>query len=80
MDEGYHFWGIHLVYWSLGLLFIFWIFAIPQYLSFQQKKSETDLDILNKRLAYGEIQIKEYLEKKKGIKTVKSTKSHPMKP
>jgi putative membrane protein len=73
MDADYHFWGIHLVYWSLCLLFIFWIFAIPQYLSFKQKKRETDLDILNERLASGEIQIKEYLENKKGIKTVKST-------
>jgi putative membrane protein len=80
MNESYHIWGIHLVYWSLAGMFIFWIFAIPRYLSFQQKKRGPDLDILNKRLASGEIQINEYLEKKKKLKNIKPIKSQPIKP
>ena len=65
MYDGYHFWGMHLIWWFVWLMFIFWIFATPYYVPFQQKKKDSPLDILKRRLASGEIKTEEYQEKKK---------------
>ncbi|MEO8086537.1 MAG: SHOCT domain-containing protein, partial [Bacteroidota bacterium] len=27
--EGYHFWGMHLTWWFIWLVLLFWIFATP---------------------------------------------------
>ncbi|MDQ2864138.1 MAG: SHOCT domain-containing protein, partial [Bacteroidota bacterium] len=27
--DGYHFFGMHLVWWFIWMIFIFWIFATP---------------------------------------------------
>ncbi len=69
MYDGYHFWGMHLVWWFLWVMFIFWIFATPYYVPFQQKKNSSPLDILKRRFASGEIQIEEYREKKKVLES-----------
>lgn len=60
-----HFGGMHLIWWILWLIFIFWIFAIPYDIPGQRKKKETPLDILKKRYAAGEINKTEYEEMKK---------------
>ena len=63
--DGYHFWGMHLGWWCIWILFMVWVFATPYYVPFQEKKQESPLFILKKRFAAGEITKEEYLERKK---------------
>lgn len=63
--DGYHFWGMHLMWWFVWGVMLFWIFATPFYVPGQEKKKGSALDILNRRLASGEIKNDEYTEKKK---------------
>ncbi|MHB8260050.1 MAG: SHOCT domain-containing protein [Bacteroidia bacterium] len=63
--DGYHFWGMHLVWWFFWGCMLFWIFATPYYVPFQQKKNNSPLDVLRHRLASGQITNEEYNEKKK---------------
>lgn len=62
--EDYNFWGMHLVWWFVWLVLLFWIFATPYNIPGQKAKKDSPLDILKKRLAMGEISNKEFLEKK----------------
>lgn len=61
----YYFGGMHLVWWILWMMLIFWIFATPYDIPGQRRKKDSPLDILKKRLASGEISTEEYQEKKK---------------
>lgn len=65
MYEGYHFWGMHLVWWFIWFLFIFWIFATPYDIPGRRMNRESPLDILKRRFASGEITKEEYEEQKK---------------
>ena len=65
MNGDYHFWGMHAIWWSFWIFILFWIFAIPYNIPGQRSKKESPLDILKKRLASGEIDSEEYLQKKK---------------
>ncbi|MBA2613594.1 MAG: SHOCT domain-containing protein [Bacteroidetes bacterium] len=62
--NGYHFWGMHLIWWFIWIVLIFWIFGTPYDVPGQRKK-QSPLDILQKRFASGEINKEEYLERKK---------------
>ena len=59
------FWGMDLVWWILWMGLLFWIFAVPYDIPFQRNKKSSPLDILQKRFASGQINEKEYLEKRK---------------
>jgi putative membrane protein len=63
--EGYHFWGMHLLWWFVWIILLFWIFATPYDIPGQRKKKDSPLDILQKRFASGQISTEEYHEKKK---------------
>lgn len=63
--NNYHFVGMHLVWWFIWGIFLFWIFATPYDIPGQRRKKDTPLDILKKRFASGQINIEEYQEKKK---------------
>lgn len=65
MYEGYHFWGMHLIWWVIWVGFIFWIFATPYDIPGQMKKKDSSLDILQKRFASRQINKDEYQEQKK---------------
>jgi putative membrane protein len=65
MYDGYHFGGMHLVWWFIWMIFIFWIFATPFDIPGQRKKKGSPLDILQKRFASGQITKEEYHEQKK---------------
>jgi putative membrane protein len=67
MYDGYHALGMHLVWWFVWLIFLFWIFAIPYDIPGQRAKKDTPHNLLKKRLALGEINNEEYQEKKKLI-------------
>lgn len=65
-EENYYlFAGMHVIWWVVWLLLLFWIFAVPFDIPGQRKKRDTPLDILEKRLALGEITADEFEEKKK---------------
>lgn len=66
-NEYYNFWGMHLIWWFLWIIVLFWIFATPYDIPGQRTKKGTPLDILKKRFALGEINKEEFLEKKKLI-------------
>ena len=63
--DGYHFWGMHLVWWFAWLILLFWIFAVPNNIPGQRMKKDSALDILQKRFASGQIKTEEYQEMKK---------------
>jgi putative membrane protein len=60
----YSFFGMHLAWWLLWLI-LFWIIITPYDLRGRRRKKETPLDILQRRLATGEIDIQEYQNRKK---------------
>ncbi len=64
--EGYHFVGMHLVWWIIWVAVIVWVFATPFEIPGERKKSNSPLDILQKRFAGGSITEEEY-EKRKAI-------------
>ncbi|WP_394990763.1 SHOCT domain-containing protein [Emticicia sp.] len=64
MYNGYHFWGMHFIWWFFWAVMLFWIFATPYNIPGQRRKKDSPLDILKKRLASGQITNEEYQQKK----------------
>lgn len=62
--DSYSFWGMHIAWWIIWMVFLFWIFATPYDIPGQRTKKESPLDILKKRFASGEITQEEYLDHK----------------
>ncbi|MCC8425495.1 SHOCT domain-containing protein [Mucilaginibacter sp. UR6-11] len=71
MFYSYYFGGMHLIWWFLWMMLLFWIFVTPYDIPGQRRKKDTPLDILKKRLASGEITPEEYREKKSIIENDK---------
>jgi putative membrane protein len=63
--QGYHFWGMHLIWWIFWFIILIWIFATPYDIPGQRMKKDSPMDILKRRFASGEITTEEYREKKK---------------
>lgn len=63
MYEGYHFWGMHMFWWIVWVILLFWIFFTPYDVP-GKKRRESPLDILQRRLASGEISKEEYEERR----------------
>jgi len=68
MYDGYHFGGMHLLWWFIWLIFIIWIFALPFDVPGQRKKKDSPLDVLQKRFAAGQITKENYEEQKALLK------------
>ncbi|MBA2613801.1 MAG: SHOCT domain-containing protein [Bacteroidetes bacterium] len=62
--DGYHFWGMHLIWWFIWIVLIFWIFALPYDIPGQRKKP-TPLMILQNLFVLGKITQEEFKERKK---------------
>lgn len=62
-----NFWGMDFIWWCVWIMLLFWIFATPYDIPFQRNKKNNPLDILQKRLAAGEIDKADYEERKKII-------------
>lgn len=62
-----HYWGMHIIWWVIWVIFIIWIFATPWDIPGQRIKKETPLDLLKKRYAKGEISKEEYEDIKKTL-------------
>lgn len=63
--DGYHFWGMHLMWWIVWLMLLFWIFATPYDIPGARKKIDSPFEILRRRFAAGEITREEYQERKR---------------
>ena len=64
MYNGYHFGGMHFIWWLIWIMFLLTIFASPYEISGQRSRRQSPLDILQNRLASGQITNEEYQEKK----------------
>ena len=60
MYNYYQYGGMHLFWWVIWGIMLFWIFATPYDIPGQRTKRDTPLYILQKRLAIGEITLNEY--------------------
>ena len=65
MMDGNYFVGMHLFWWLLWIIFIFIIFGWFRPVPKAMIRRDSPFDILNRRLATGEITTEEYQEKKK---------------
>ena len=70
--NGYHFLGMHLVWWLVWSLLLFWVFATPYAIPGLRTKKGSAIDILQKRLAMGEISLDEFQERSKLLAEEKS--------
>lgn len=64
MEQG-QFFGMHWLWWSFWVALMLSFIFFPNLIRKPKDEKETALDILNKRLAKGEISAEEYQEKKK---------------
>jgi putative membrane protein len=65
--DGYYFFGMHLIWWIIWLFLLLWLYVRPYIIQGENKKKESPLCILNRRLARGQITVREYLKGKKVI-------------
>ena len=61
----YHYGGMHIFWWFVWGILLFWIFATPYNIPGQRIKKDAALEILKQRFANGDIQKEEFLEKKR---------------
>jgi putative membrane protein len=59
-----YFGGMHLFWWIVWIILLFWIFATPYRIPFERMKNDSPLDILKRRFASGQITNEEYQERK----------------
>jgi len=60
----YSFWGMHMFWWIVWMIALFWIFATPYDIPGQRRTMSSPLDILQKRFAAVKITNEEYQEAK----------------
>jgi len=65
--NNYDFGGMHLIWWLIWLVVLFWVFASPYKIPGQARKKDSPLYVLKMRFASGEITKEEYEERKKII-------------
>ena len=65
---GYHFWGMHLVWWIIWIILIIWVYTVLIKAAQEGIKKESPLDILQRKYAKGEISTEEYEERKAVLK------------
>jgi len=64
MYDGYHFGGMHLIWWFIWIAFIFLMFGWYKPVRKTNMKKDSALDILQMRFASGEMTKEEYEERK----------------
>ena len=60
LHDGFTLWGMHLFWWLIWIVVLFWIFATPYDIPGQRRKRNSPLNILQRRFASGEISKEEY--------------------
>jgi putative membrane protein len=64
------FFGMHLIWWFIWIVFLIWVFMIPTQWG-KKTRREEPLDILRKRFASGEISKEQFEEQKKLLESDK---------
>lgn len=59
-----YYWGMSPIWWFVWFIILIWVFAIPYSIPGQRLSKQDYLNILKRRFARGEIDQKEYEEKK----------------
>ena len=62
--SAYYFFGMHVIWWVVWILFIIWVFITPFFYG-RVRGGDTSYNILRKRFASGEITKEEYQEAKR---------------
>ncbi|WP_291099870.1 MULTISPECIES: SHOCT domain-containing protein [unclassified Flavobacterium] len=62
--ENYYF-GMNIIWWTIWVILLFWVFAIPYDIPGQRRKKDSAYDVLQKRYSKGDITESEYYDKKK---------------
>ncbi|MBU1820446.1 MAG: SHOCT domain-containing protein [Bacteroidetes bacterium] len=62
-EGGY--WGMHMIWWVVWGLMLFWVFAIPYDIPGQRSRKNSPLELLQRRFASGQITNVQYEEDKK---------------
>jgi putative membrane protein len=52
--------GMHLLWWIVWAVLLFWVYATPYNIPGQRIKKDKPIDLLKKRLAVGSVSIEEY--------------------
>ncbi len=61
----YHFFGMHMLWWMFWIFLLFVLFGWFEPVPKKRIRRDTPLDILQRKLAAGEITIDDYNEKKR---------------
>lgn len=67
--DGYNAYGMHLIWWFIWGILLFWIFATPYDIPGQRRRRSSPLDLLRTRLASGQITPEQYKEQKLLLET-----------
>lgn len=67
-NYNYYYFGMHLAWWIIWVFVILLIVAIPYDFPFQRNKMDSEMDILRKRFASGQISKEEYQDKRAFLK------------
>ena len=59
------FFGMNILWWSIWLVLLVWIFLVPYDIPGQRNRKRSAMDILQERFAGGAIDVKEYERNKK---------------
>ena len=69
IHDGYSAYGMHLIWWFIWGILLFWIFATPYNIPGQRRRRDSPLDLLRTRLASGQITPEQYKEQKLLLET-----------
>lgn len=69
LHDGYTTYGMHLIWWFIWGILLFWIFATPYDIPGQRHRRNSPLDLLRARLAAGKITPEQYQEQKLLLET-----------
>jgi putative membrane protein len=69
LHDGYTTYGMHLIWWFIWGILLFWIFATPYDIPGQRHRRNSPLDVLRARLASGQITPEQYQEHKLLLET-----------
>ena len=64
MYDGYHFGVMHVIWWIVWMVLLFWIFVVPYNIPGQRMQKDSPLDVLKKKYANGEINKVQYDERR----------------
>lgn len=65
IHDGYHFWGMHMIWWFFWIILIFGFWGFFEPVPKKKIQRDSPLEILKRRFAGGDITKEEYEEKRR---------------